>query len=554
MFAGIDGQQNVLLSAQLQRLLCHHGETANAFVFCHQMQPELQKGPTCGFAVLLMALRCSVGDVTLDRLVEMGKHFGITYNGELFSADWMCEFVQKHWPNACELRVAQFPSPNSIVRHLISGKKPRHQCTTTVLVPYDCDKNFEPCNRQGVAAHWAIIIGFVIFDVTAQNGPENENSKIIAFDENDFRWDGFDNEHLLYLIALQGKSRQPTLWSYKALRESNGQLNVPNPSGNFRLAPEGMEAIRGKLPRELYDSFCLRRTINRTFKSDVCCLIVHRQFKMATNIIAGVSSVIGERPKGWKVVQKSLPRIMDYGRNEGILQIREFQRGGDASNIPGLVIAAQEGLEAQHAKENKGGDKVNLPTNDITLMHEAIPFLPFPVALACLFLNIVLPGSGTILSGAAALCMGQPRVNIKEGRKLVTLLVNLLVGISQFFTITFMFVGWFWSIAWGGLIIIHAMQYREALQQRRQEAVATAAIEALTKDSILHRRDVKTLVRQHKDKGKEEKERAKGGAETAPNSNGTAGTTQQQKEEADTAAQQQRQKTIQNGHPNGICV
>lgn len=37
----------------------------------------------------------------------------------------------------------------------------------------------------------------------------------------------------------------------------------------------------------------------------------------------------------------------------------------------------------------------------------------------------------------------------------------------------------------------------------------SAAIEALTKDSILHRRDVKTLVKQHKDKGKEERERTK---------------------------------------------
>lgn len=37
------------------------------------------------------------------------------------------------------------------------------------------------------------------------------------------------------------------------------------------------------------------------------------------------------------------------------------------------------------------------------------------------------------------------------------------------------------------------MQYREALQQRRQKAVAAAAIEALTKDSILHQRDIKTL-------------------------------------------------------------
>jgi len=62
-------------------------------------------------------------------------------------------------------------------------------------------------------------------------------------------------------------------------------------------------------------------------------------------------------------------------------------------------------------------------------MHEAIPFLPLPVALTCLFMNVVLPGSGTIFSGFAALCMGQPRVNIKEGRKLVTLFVNFVVGI-----------------------------------------------------------------------------------------------------------------------------
>ncbi|VDL78734.1 unnamed protein product [Nippostrongylus brasiliensis] len=49
------------------------------------------------------------------------------------------------------------------------------------------------------------------------------------------------------------------------------------------------------------------------------------------------------------------------------------------------------------------------------------------------------------------------------------------------------------------------VQYREALQQRRQEAVATAAIEALTKDSILDRRDVKTLVKTHKQQAKDKK-------------------------------------------------
>uniref|UniRef100_A0AC34QE73 Uncharacterized protein n=1 Tax=Panagrolaimus sp. JU765 TaxID=591449 RepID=A0AC34QE73_9BILA len=220
-----------------------------------------------------------------------------------------------------------------------------------------------------------------------------------------------------------------------------------------------------------------------------------RRWQMIASVTEGVSSFISERPQGWKLVQKCLPKITEYGRSEGILQIRD---NSAAFNITGIVLAAQE--EAHNTREPRSGDKVNLPTNDITMMHEAIPFLPFPVALLCLFLNVFLPGSGTILSGFSALCMGQPRINLKEGRKLVTLVVNVLVGISQFFTITFLFVGWFWSIAWGGLITIHAIQYREALQQRRQEAVATAAIEAITKDSILHRKDVKNLVKAHKEK------------------------------------------------------
>ncbi|PIO73949.1 hypothetical protein TELCIR_04060 [Teladorsagia circumcincta] len=146
---------------------------------------------------------------------------------------------------------------------------------------------------------------------------------------------------------------------------------------------------------------------------------------------------LADKVRGWKLVQKTLPRIIEYGRAEGILQTGPPTGGG--LNITGVVLAAQE--EAHTQKETKSGDKV----------------------------------------------------------------VNLLVGVSQFFTITFLFVGWFWSIAWGGLLIIHSMQYREALQQRRQEAVATAAIEALTKDSILHRRDVKTLVKTHKQQAKDKK-------------------------------------------------
>ncbi|KAM3717951.1 Protein stum [Dirofilaria immitis] len=215
------------------------------------------------------------------------------------------------------------------------------------------------------------------------------------------------------------------------------------------------------------------------------------QFDNTVNIIENDKHGENNRSRGWKLVQQSLPRIIRYGQNEGILRTRNSFQLDSFCNMPNVVLQAQV---ATDINDHRLTDKIQIPNNDITIMHEAIPFLPVPVALLCFFFNIIIPGSGTILSGISALCMGQPRINLKEGRKLITLFVNFLVGISQFFTITFLFVGWFWSIAWGGLIIIHSMQYRNALMQRRQEAVATAAIEALTKDSILHRRDVKKLI------------------------------------------------------------
>lgn len=45
-----------------------------------------------------------------------------------------------------------------------------------------------------------------------------------------------------------------------------------------------------------------------------------------------------------------------------------------------------------------------------------------------------------------------------------------------------------------------AVQYRDAVRRRRKEAIAMAALEALTRDSILHRRDVRTLVQEQMDK------------------------------------------------------
>uniref|UniRef100_A0A0M3IE71 Protein SPEC3 n=1 Tax=Ascaris lumbricoides TaxID=6252 RepID=A0A0M3IE71_ASCLU len=176
----------------------------------------------------------------------------------------------------------------------------------------------------------------------------------------------------------------------------------------------------------------------------------------------------------------------------------------NVNNFPISGMAVLNAAQESREKRRGADEKLNLTVSEVSVIHSAIPFLPLPAAIMCLVFNIFLPGAGTILSGYLVVCIGQTRIHYKEAPRLMSILVNLLVGLSQFFTITFLFVGWFWSLAWGGLLIVNSIQYRDALIQRRQEAIATAALEALTRNSVLHRRDVKTLIRENR-KDKNEK-------------------------------------------------
>lgn len=47
-------------------------------------------------------------------------------------------------------------------------------------------------------------------------------------------------------------------------------------------------------------------------------------------------------------------------------------------------------------------------------------------------------------------------------------------------------------------MLTHALQYRQAMKEKRQAAVAIVALEAFTKDMLLRRRDVKKLVKKDK--------------------------------------------------------
>ena len=70
-----------------------------------------------------------------------------------------------------------------------------------------------------------------------------------------------------------------------------------------------------------------------------------------------------------------------------------------------------------------------------------VPSLQNLWSYICLVLNIVLPGSGTILSG----CLGDAHMNKTQ----------IIVGLFQFLTSIYI-IGWILSIYWGYLLVKHS--------------------------------------------------------------------------------------------------
>ncbi|KAF6215481.1 hypothetical protein GE061_010235 [Apolygus lucorum] len=115
-----------------------------------------------------------------------------------------------------------------------------------------------------------------------------------------------------------------------------------------------------------------------------------------------------------------------------------------------------------------------------SVMKGAIPVLPICLAWMCLILNILIPGSGTIISGLLCMCFGKPRFSVNDSgvARLGSLCVNLIVGISQIFTILFCLVGWGWSIWWGVIMIKVARKHRRIKIAEKATAAAGAAAPA----------------------------------------------------------------------------
>ncbi|CAK8692558.1 uncharacterized protein LOC143461580 [Clavelina lepadiformis] len=94
-----------------------------------------------------------------------------------------------------------------------------------------------------------------------------------------------------------------------------------------------------------------------------------------------------------------------------------------------------------------------------------IPVLPLPLAVGFLVCNCLVPGLGTILSGFTFFCVATTLD--QEDRELVKpkapgmMCTNLLIGTAQLFTVTFLLVGWFWSISWGLTMVYLALDHND---------------------------------------------------------------------------------------------
>lgn len=91
------------------------------------------------------------------------------------------------------------------------------------------------------------------------------------------------------------------------------------------------------------------------------------------------------------------------------------------------------------------------------LLHRAIPVMPLWIAILCCVLNILLPGTGTLISAFTVFCCG---VTTRLNRPLHAMALNLVSGLLQ--TTTFLLiVGWIWSILWGMTFVQLALSAKE---------------------------------------------------------------------------------------------
>ena len=117
---------------------------------------------------------------------------------------------------------------------------------------------------------------------------------------------------------------------------------------------------------------------------------------------------------------------------------------------PGMGGGAKFNKEEVQAKLKDHFQNKVMKNNDYDLRVWSyvsdVPKVSLPVAYVTAFVNVILPGFGTMIAAFAATTTSQSAVSKTQ----------LAIGLMQFLT-TFALVGWVWSIYWGWLIVQRAM-------------------------------------------------------------------------------------------------
>ncbi|KAK1170876.1 hypothetical protein AOXY_G7821 [Acipenser oxyrinchus oxyrinchus] len=134
-----------------------------------------------------------------------------------------------------------------------------------------------------------------------------------------------------------------------------------------------------------------------------------------------------------------------------------------------------EGCEPGALPWKHSEDIINRKTAGIV---GAIPIMTMPLAVICLLLNIIIPGTGTVLSGLTLLCHPVPPTLAGgvggSNERLALVCLNLWVGLAQLFTVTFLLIGWVWSITWGVKMLSLSSQRRSDQNTVPTQTEATA--------------------------------------------------------------------------------
>ncbi|XP_062517984.1 actin maturation protease-like isoform X2 [Corticium candelabrum] len=199
----------------------------------------------------MMTSKDSHGSSHLSALLQAAQESKMTLRGEMFSADNMARLSTEFYHMPADVTTSVLSYPEELVKCLLQE--------SPILVPYDKDKNNEPCVSHGHSAHWAVITGFMVpfasgyvhllapFTHLCDGRPQvryvrqGEGRLKCLLTKSEWISHMVSDLLQIYVFARHGQSRHLALWVLDTLVKSNSNLDEldPRKSPDDFIVPEG---------------------------------------------------------------------------------------------------------------------------------------------------------------------------------------------------------------------------------------------------------------------------------------------------------------------------